>query len=696
MSTALRSKEGISLYGYVVTAPLLARYLRRLGLNAVQIAALLEPHDAQNVPAAIDLVKKLEEIANLSTQGMDSSEHQDLATIRAFSNLFGSFVKAYTDLSLSLSDQMSLLAKYALMGAWFYRRDTTRFLPNQLYIDSMTCIKNAYICLAKQKILDPRESFFLILLGTDCVEQLFACARMIGGHNPNFGLYTFALLLGMGLDINRVLDNNPKWHVGHRRLNTSRGESADHLRPKHWKGNVVAGDVDLKSVWDTGCKLAADAISNATGVRPDWDEFFKIPKSDILRPCGTGYPGVVLLDLVIPTVEDASGDRSVQSNAHFDARSMLRDFPEQEVNEAIAVIANTAEANQHDSPECTDSLTAQPEQCINDLLNEDGSNEQPLDVPDNLELHREKAAEHRAHCILSGGKLVPIQSAVRILFNTHPQPKQSKDRLQRVRTWTPPTVASNVRLMPDDEDAFHVGYCVGTLLRCGESAYLAIMRVTHLQRGGQDVYSVRRSEIAIHSAKIHIRGQVLAISATSRLGSRSWTWKGATARLRHAKSTSDAGSIRLISIPGAVATPVSLPSPQNSDDVDSVFWELSEGELNTLRSALWQQIGVQHSSKLAVCGTSADFPYQSLEGTDNITLHLREALIHLLLGDLKVFREPNYTPPPDDSVRHCMQCQKNVPGKEILSHIGRHILLRKRGVVDTIHPDGIAVCSTLF
>jgi hypothetical protein len=55
------------------------------------------------------------------------------------------------------------------------------------------------------------------------------------------------------------------------------------------------------------------------------------------------------------------------------------------------------------------------------------------------------------------------------------------------------------------------------------------------------------------------------------------------------------------------------------------------------------------------------------------------------------FNVAEYVPPPENSTRQCLQCQKDVLGKDRLSHIGRHIMLHQQGLKDKIHKEGTQV-----
>jgi hypothetical protein len=167
MSTALRSAHGVYLKGTHINVALLGRHLHRVGFAPQQVHVLLFPHDPQNVPVAIQLVHALQKIADHHKGKLTSIEHDESIAIATFAHCYGSFVEAYINPQLSLSQQVELLSRYQHMAFVLYRSDTTRFMKNQLYIDSQLCINNTLFTIAKQQVLDPTQELYIIKLGTD-------------------------------------------------------------------------------------------------------------------------------------------------------------------------------------------------------------------------------------------------------------------------------------------------------------------------------------------------------------------------------------------------------------------------------------------------------------------------------------------------------------------------------------------------
>jgi hypothetical protein len=70
-----------------------------------------------------------------------------------------------------------------------YRLACKDFIPTNLYIDVMLTIKNALFCIAKAKIDDSEGEFWIILLGTDHLEELFGILRTMVENDTNLDMY---------------------------------------------------------------------------------------------------------------------------------------------------------------------------------------------------------------------------------------------------------------------------------------------------------------------------------------------------------------------------------------------------------------------------------------------------------------------------------------------------------------------------
>ena len=112
------------------------------------------------------------------------SEHQSRNILCLLSKLYSHLLYVYTNINLSLHQQLVHLSAAAHIILAFYAKEKGSAMPLQLYFDLMTMIKNVYFCVAKTQIDDPEGSFWIILLGSD-LKSHFRKIRTIQGNDTN-------------------------------------------------------------------------------------------------------------------------------------------------------------------------------------------------------------------------------------------------------------------------------------------------------------------------------------------------------------------------------------------------------------------------------------------------------------------------------------------------------------------------------
>ena len=99
-------------------------------------------------------------------------------------------------MSTSLSEQFEHLSAAAHLSLVLYQLAGPKFIPTNLFVNVMLMIKNAYFCLAKAIANNPGGSFWLVLLRTDCLEELFGILRTMVGNDSNMDRHSPSLVLG--------------------------------------------------------------------------------------------------------------------------------------------------------------------------------------------------------------------------------------------------------------------------------------------------------------------------------------------------------------------------------------------------------------------------------------------------------------------------------------------------------------------
>ena len=119
----------------------------------------------------------------------------------------------YICVDLSLSKQLSHLsaAVFLLLAIWQEECTGTKLMPIQLYLDIMHMIKNVYFCMVKCKSDNPTGEFWIILLGTDCLDKLFGIFQMMVGNDANLDLLQLSLRLTGTTEASTILAKYPQW-----------------------------------------------------------------------------------------------------------------------------------------------------------------------------------------------------------------------------------------------------------------------------------------------------------------------------------------------------------------------------------------------------------------------------------------------------------------------------------------------------
>ena len=204
----------------------------------------------------------------------------------------------YICIELDLNEQLIHLSAAAHMAFFLYRDRSarTQFMPTQSYVDIMLMIKNVFYCVAKAKVDTPQGKFYLILLGTDCLETFFGLICTAVGTDANVDILQLGSRASGHTEVALILAEHPEWDLGPCCLtlpcimkDSQTGEMTsrfDHITPKDWHGNTSVARVNLHSCWLLGCQQAVVCI-------PDAGKFFDqlleegTPDIDMLSPLGT-------------------------------------------------------------------------------------------------------------------------------------------------------------------------------------------------------------------------------------------------------------------------------------------------------------------------------------------------------------------------------------------------------------------------
>lgn len=288
--------RGLKVHGVHILSSVIRSHLLDNGSSITHINSILKPEDKQDVKLAYDLLR---EITGLPTVPETTDRGPGFQDAReAFQTLglfFRNIMLPYICVDLSLTEQLTYLstAAHLLLAMAHEDRAGTMLMPTQLYVDIMIMIKNVYFCVAKAKVDNPSGKFFLMLLGTDRLEELFGILRTMVGNDSSVDVHQLGLRLAGTTEVSGILAQHPEWDRAPRRLKlpslSKDGievfKEIDHIKPSSWRGDVRVADVNLKTCWMMGRYLIKHLVPRLDEVLIKI-EVDKDPNINILQPFG--------------------------------------------------------------------------------------------------------------------------------------------------------------------------------------------------------------------------------------------------------------------------------------------------------------------------------------------------------------------------------------------------------------------------
>ena len=287
----LLRQRGVVVNGVRITPDIIKDQFRSAGLSAEHIRSLFNPDDQQDVKMAFDMLKDIWSLPSSSTNSRRGFlEAREALCI--LGKLLYHMVFPYLCVDLSLSEQLEHLSAAAHLAMILFKLAAKKFIPTNLYIDLMIMIKNVFFCVAKAKIDDPDGEFWLILLGTDRLEELFGILRTMVGNDTNLDILQLVSRLSGTTEVANILAKYPQWDRSPRRLKLpamSREskeipDTVDHIKPGSWRGNVKLQYVSLRTSWNRGRRIIEQEFEGLKQVLNELDDSEGI---DILSPFGT-------------------------------------------------------------------------------------------------------------------------------------------------------------------------------------------------------------------------------------------------------------------------------------------------------------------------------------------------------------------------------------------------------------------------
>ncbi|KAG6827992.1 hypothetical protein H0H92_009721 [Tricholoma furcatifolium] len=334
----LRSR-GIVIMGFRITPSIIRVHLQEAGCTTEHIRAVLNPEDAQDVKLAFDLLKDIWNLPPASGSHTPAFHHAREA-LRILGKLLHHIVFPYICVDFTLSEQIEHLSAAAHLALVLYRDAQKEFIPSLLYVDLAIMIKNVIFCVAKAKVDCPESSFFIMLLGTDRLEELFGVLRTMIGTDANLDILQLGDRITGTIEILNILAKYPEWDRAPRRLklpaltrdSRELSDTTDHIKPRSWRGDTNVKNVSLQTSWKRGRRIIESEYPQFS---PTLKEIEDDPRADILAPMGKLLVNVPLDDDDIDESLDIS--ESLEPNDADDDASPAQEM-RREIEDALVTV----------------------------------------------------------------------------------------------------------------------------------------------------------------------------------------------------------------------------------------------------------------------------------------------------------------------------------------------------------------------
>ncbi|PPR05743.1 hypothetical protein CVT26_008496 [Gymnopilus dilepis] len=626
-----------------ITPSLLRVQIESGGASSAHIRASFNPKDRQDVPLAFNTLKDIWSLPKVPLAG-NYNVSPGFQSIRTALWVFGRFLYhllfPYLCVYLSLSEQLEHLSAAAHLALALFRQGGKHTLPTQLYSDVMIMVKNIYFCVAKAKADNPTDSFWITLLGTDRLEELFGILRTMVGSDANVDVLQLAERLGGTTEVSNIFAKHPEWDRAPRPLKMPTltrssddvpGQS-DHLKPASWKGDVQLDKVTLQTCWRRGRHLIEDEL-------PTYGEILSELENEagvsILSPRG---------QLLINVPRD---DDDFEDDFSQDLDSSVALTPTSGSNEAAELRV-----------EIEDTLRLE----LDEVEQENSSPE----------------AQANRFITFQGQKMTKVKALG--LYSRYRKVPTSTDRLRRVqgvgRHVGPDTAASDIDIsdLSGSGTVLMVSDPIASLLRCEGRIWLSIGLVNGITNDGKSVQFLNMD--LLRESKISISYQLLGLrpSTSDDDASMAHDWR--------TYSTAE----RTFAVPGCVVQPIN-PEISNPNSLGTpIFFLLESRMLNAMSASLYEGLAKSNRKLIPKFGDrTSEYPYrerlgkacflaQNAADTQASNIDDDELIACPLCTDPMIYFEPGQ-------------------GQRMLQHIGSHILFDKK-VARSDEPCGLCLRSS--
>ncbi|KAG6905140.1 hypothetical protein DXG01_004635 [Tephrocybe rancida] len=627
--------RGIVVMGVRITPSILRVHLQEAGCTAEHIHAVMNPEDQQDVKLAFDLLKDIWTLP-VASEKHSPGFHSGRESLRILGRLLFHTVFPYICVDLSLSEQIEHLSAAIHLALALYRQSRSQFLPTLLYSDLAIMIKNVIFCVAKAKVDSPDSSFWIMLLGTDRLEELFGVLRTMIGTDANLDVLQIGERITGAIEVLNILAKYPEWDHSRELPDTT-----DHIKPGSWKGDTCVRNVSLQTSWKRGRRLINAEYPLLAEILKEVDV---CPGADILSPFGKL--------LVNAPLDDEDIDESL------------------DIAEAMPLDVDFLGSD-------SESTRVEVEDLIASDLSEDRDNE-PVDTSS---IGTPKGFDR---FVTIGGKQI-LKSRALALRSKYRKKSSSTDRLKRVqeieRYSQKPTL--------DDSDqhgsSLFGASClmnhdpIGTLVVSEGRIWLCVGEINNILHDSQSVDSISLEILAEGTVTVSFQVLGLRPAKSDDDSTLQYDWRSYT--LSEEKTCT---------VPGRFIQP--LDAEPEISITRSPFYLMKSSVLVAIAAALFERIQPD-AKKLTVFKRTREFPEVDIKHVPAAYVVLGKACF-LANAGLEILD------PARNGTDICPRCSPEVPldpklAQRVLAHIGAHVLYDKT-IQRKAEPCGLCLKAALM
>ncbi|KAJ7906531.1 hypothetical protein B0H13DRAFT_2333370 [Mycena leptocephala] len=567
--------------GVVLLQELIKQHLQRDSSHSSHhIDKVLNPNDRQNVKLMYDLlsaIAMLPEAKETDTPTFKNTRR----ILRLLGCLYRHILEAYTNINLSLHEQLVHISAAMHLMLALYNKEAGRFVPSQTYFDFMTAGKNLFFCVAKTQLEDPDGKFWIIQPGSDPLEKTFGGVRTITASDSNTDMYQLGSRLTAAMECGNILAEHPEWASDPRRLKLpvwhevagDVSAKIDHISPRIWVGDTRVKNVSTRTTWMAG-KRAAEADLHAAFLEPPFDSMHKTGGFNIFCPFGENK--VVLITPPRPDERDEDPDESDLGRAP--------DF-------TSGTAPPTFTAADPDAPFLPD---------IDDMAQGAVSS---LDSA---------AKVHDAYLAIPGSNKQQHKATILRIFSSRFSISESRDRLKRVRAFSRHDVSLNSsnsdELIPG-EPAVVVQDPAAIFVRSNGFTWLAVVSISGITCGTKHVDTLPKRLLGEPNVRARVQiMELVPAKNTPRVGSEEgdWEWSG--------KFVTTAGTSKICEVDGSaiqLLDPAVLPASYSSKNAMPTY-HFKSVELVAIAAAM--EMRTRSTKKLPEVAFGSTFPYRTSAG----------------------------------------------------------------------------------